>query len=1116
MPTPISPFPGTSSFHPTGGLTGGIGHGGVVGGSGGVGGTLTPVSAPLTGIASLTVDGVDITTGTLGVRSVRPAATPTAGGIQSSFPLDDLSQITTEGRYAQGFRLDSGSLRQMWMTVRRTTEADGKPGFEIYFQAHGAAVGRHKERLEKAGATSGTFAFFASDPDPSAEAGKSTLKKNNTKWNPTSGSTLSLAQDGKWAVDFATATPEAIKGAMRIRVQGTDAEATKALQEVITKLGLQGEFAPPKPEALEKLKIMRLLWQISSGAVDRLRFEPAHALAAKPELAVATQETDATAAQAIASADLSAPDTKKRAQLAALLYQTSPRGFLEWAKSDSSSNSGILPSSGSSTPHASLETALTNAGVPTNGEKYLAALAEAPVAAEARALFQLGLLAKKALPKAEILAGRDVAQIKLGELQDLCAEIGVSEPRLAQLRFDEVYPGYFTVVDPSLSKELHAEGARYLYSTSDNPERVWQMLSGGQKASLTRFQEGLLIQGKSSSRDFETGGASSVFSRLVTESVITKAKKGESGSNFHDWGGSRPYKLIINRRILDRTDWYGFNGDNYGRTTALKPENHGAALIKTINEKYSQTNEICFPIGNDAAYVDYVACATDAQKTQLIDFLTKQGVTEWAGKPLADFVIVTTKFIEHPEDVTLLSAAKDALILDGLKDAVKASEPAVKTAVEAKLTELATSTAQAVAEAEAKTTGRTRLESSLSSSATQAANQAVSASAPLVTALGVEQTKDKVKTVAEDAAKEYARGKLEDLASYSTYSIDSAVKTEANKDAQKVTEDFVAPLLAQLIASAPVPADATPDTKKAVRAQLEAELRAAVKGRLVEKTKVDGAAMASSKGLAMVTSDGVDKVKYEAQKAAKAAVGDAAVLATDPAALAALLAAVEDQVKAKLEASAQSNLTGSGASWIRPTVKTQVEAKLVEAALQVAGPAATAAVVAAGQEKADGLVKTAHETFAAKFPAKVTPELIASLPEQTAAVLAELAVAAATKQATGLVPSLAQAAINDATTAAFVTLGPALIGEVVPALTKSAARAAAEVPIRNAAGQVSDAVYLDAVKAVAAEVQASVGAKLAEAALDRVGQSVGEQWATWAVNYKLNAAVDAVMAKVGA
>ncbi len=322
--------------------------------------TASRVEKKATGVASLTADGVDpLSEPGLIVRSVRggtaigDATEPMeSGNVSSSFPLDDLGRIETTGRWAQGFRLDSGSLRLMWMNARRFEASDGTPGFELFFQLHGAAFDTYRARIEERGATSGhKFEFFASTPATDAEPGKTFARRTNETWGPASNATR-LSADG-WTVDFVAGDPEALKGGVRIQVRGDDATATQNLKDVIKSLGLQSLFAPPAPNALEKFKLLRLLWQVA--------------------------------------------------------------------------------------PHA-----------------------------------------------AESLRGRNVEQIKLTQIHALLEEKGIDPggDRVKGLRFQEVYPGYFTVVDPLFSETLRASGARYLYSTSDSARRVLQQLSGGQKSSL--------------------------------------------------------------------------------------------------------------------------------------------------------------------------------------------------------------------------------------------------------------------------------------------------------------------------------------------------------------------------------------------------------------------------------------------------------------------------------------------------------------------------------------------------------------------------------------------------------------------------------------------------------
>ena len=116
----------------------------------------------------------------------------------------------------------------------------------------------------------------------------------------------------------------------------------------------------------------------------------------------------------------------------------------------------------------------------------------------------LGMVASDLPPAiAEELLRRSMDAVPASKLEEIIATAGidVSNDRLAKLEYREAYPGYFTAYDPTMVEKLHDKGARYLYSTLDNPERVFEVLTGGQKSSFTRFSEGQLVQGKSSSAD---------------------------------------------------------------------------------------------------------------------------------------------------------------------------------------------------------------------------------------------------------------------------------------------------------------------------------------------------------------------------------------------------------------------------------------------------------------------------------------------------------------------------------------------------------------------------------------------------------------------------------------
>lgn len=242
--------------------------------------------------------------------------------------------------------------------------------------------------------------------------------------------------------------------------------------------------------------------------------------------------------------------------------------------------------------------------------------------------------------KAVELTKGDADKLKPADLEKALKDAGFTDERIAGLRYEEVFAGHFTVVDPQQAEDMAKAGARYLYSTVTKPEHVHSMLTGGQKASLQRFKEGMIITGMSTNADFITGGAVGVFTRLVTQNAIYS-----NGS----WSG-RTYKLLQNYQQLARTDWHGWNGDFYGRRWELDSgTNFGVALVNKIDESgsYKSSNELIFTSGNTPSNVDRVIATSDSDRTKLIEHLTEQGFTPTNGLSLEEFVVLSPKFLVY-------------------------------------------------------------------------------------------------------------------------------------------------------------------------------------------------------------------------------------------------------------------------------------------------------------------------------------------------------------------------------------------------------------------------------------------------------------------------------------
>lgn len=138
-------------------------------------------------------------------------------------------------------------------------------------------------------------------------------------------------------------------------------------------------------------------------------------------------------------------------------------------------------------------------------------------------------------------------------------EAGLSKEDIAsieaRLERREVFPGYTTMVEPGKSKEyMETIPFAVHHSLYDGATIVKIMMAGGLIATQERFRRGSGETGMSSAEDMNTGGADSVFTRLVAQ----------HDSDFPIGGNA---EIIFNPEILDRTDWYAYDVDKYGSTS---------------------------------------------------------------------------------------------------------------------------------------------------------------------------------------------------------------------------------------------------------------------------------------------------------------------------------------------------------------------------------------------------------------------------------------------------------------------------------------------------------------------------------------------------------------------
>ncbi len=221
--------------------------------------------------------------------------------------------------------------------------------------------------------------------------------------------------------------------------------------------------------------------------------------------------------------------------------------------------------------------------------------------------------------------------VPLETIREALTARGFGPERQAGLRFAEVAPGHFTVMDDGLVQEMKAAGLRWAYSTIQEPEHVLAVLRGGQKSTRARWDEGLLVEGLSSTVDAASGGAEGVFTRLVTDKA--------DGMPFL----GRRYRVVLRPELYARADAWGWPRDEFGRAHGLGPENFGAKLVDAIHadaDGYAIDNEVVLPHGNGPEWIAGVVCEQEAERAALITHLRDAGWAPPDGRSLEQFVRV--------------------------------------------------------------------------------------------------------------------------------------------------------------------------------------------------------------------------------------------------------------------------------------------------------------------------------------------------------------------------------------------------------------------------------------------------------------------------------------------
>lgn len=222
-------------------------------------------------------------------------------------------------------------------------------------------------------------------------------------------------------------------------------------------------------------------------------------------------------------------------------------------------------------------------------------------------------------------------------LENILLSRGIDASRAAKLVEREVWPGYRALVDEGASKHYKALGAEYLFAGVDDAKSVVRILSPdspGLMSTCERYRFGIFKGGASPESDLVKGGADSAFTRLVPRNARGKRMFRES----YKGGG---YRLIIDAAELDRTDWYAYGHDAFGKVyDDFERRLAAEEFVKRLNREYRPNNEVMFRKGVRKESIIGITCDSHYMRDTLLQEFRRAGIMEVNGQKIEDFIKV--------------------------------------------------------------------------------------------------------------------------------------------------------------------------------------------------------------------------------------------------------------------------------------------------------------------------------------------------------------------------------------------------------------------------------------------------------------------------------------------
>lgn len=173
------------------------------------------------------------------------------------------------------------------------------------------------------------------------------------------------------------------------------------------------------------------------------------------------------------------------------------------------------------------------------------------------------------------------------------------------------------------------QGTNYCYMGVNSLQSLYARLreNRGMWSNRTKFMSGTKGGAASLDKDQSVGGTAFSFLRM-----------GNDNADGNGWG----YKcedglhFIFHPRVLDRTDWIAHSSDKFGSVKGDSvPRDKAFSLT-------ASDHEIDFEDGMNPEDIAGVAVSNEQEKAELIKMLTDDGIKEYNGIPLKDFILVNT------------------------------------------------------------------------------------------------------------------------------------------------------------------------------------------------------------------------------------------------------------------------------------------------------------------------------------------------------------------------------------------------------------------------------------------------------------------------------------------